>query len=80
MAPLNHTLATLAGLLLLSSAVLGQGSANCQCGRRAEKGIQVRVTGGKEAGEYEFPWVAHIEVKTRTGEDFRCGGSLINDR
>ena len=80
MAALMNTLATLAGLLLLSTTVLAQSSANCLCGRREKAGIEVRVTGGREAVEYEFPWVAHVRVKTRTGEVFRCGGSLINDR
>ena len=41
--------------------------------------LQTRVVGGGEALRNEFPWAAHIVIRT-DGRDTRCGGSLINDR
>ncbi|XP_041969282.1 phenoloxidase-activating factor 3-like [Aricia agestis] len=39
-----------------------------------------RVVGGTIAGLYEFPWMALIATRTRSGLDFSCGGSIINSR
>ncbi|XP_017773669.1 PREDICTED: venom protease-like [Nicrophorus vespilloides] len=42
---------------------------------------EFRITGGREAGLYEFPWMALLAYKTdKSGHEFRCDGSLINDR
>ena len=38
------------------------------------------MIGGTEADKHEFPWAAFIRIKTRNGNVFRCGGTLINDR
>ena len=38
------------------------------------------MIGGTEAEKHEFPWAAFIRIKTRNGNVFRCGGTLINDR
>merc|ERR1711953_1198855 len=67
----------IAGLLITSSPARCE---VCQCGQKKEEPLLVtRVVGGGEALRNEFPWAAHIVIRT-DGRDTRCGGSLINDR
>nr|CAH7750966.1 unnamed protein product [Callosobruchus chinensis] len=39
-----------------------------------------RIKNGENAGLNEFPWMALISYRTSRGPDFRCGGTIINDR
>nr|XP_034834241.1 CLIP domain-containing serine protease 14D-like [Maniola hyperantus] len=39
-----------------------------------------RIIGGKIAKLYEFPWMTLIAYNTRNGQQFSCGGSIINSR
>ncbi|XP_022909704.1 CLIP domain-containing serine protease HP8 [Onthophagus taurus] len=41
---------------------------------------QNRILGGSIADLEEYPWMALIEYKTKSGSGFYCGGVLINDR
>lgn len=42
--------------------------------------MTMRITSGKRTSIGEFPWMALIAYDTEEGIDFKCGGSLINDR
>jgi len=53
---------------------------NCKCGKMSSIGIGVRITGGKEAEENEFPWAVLLKISKNGRNTMRCGGSLINDR
>ncbi|CAH1116597.1 unnamed protein product [Phaedon cochleariae] len=39
-----------------------------------------RIRGGVNAKLNEFPWMALLSYKTERGPDFRCGGTIINER
>ncbi|GLV36628.1 Melanization Protease 1 [Carabus blaptoides fortunei] len=39
-----------------------------------------RIYGGNKTSPFEFPWMALIAYNTKTGLDFRCGGTIINDK
>lgn len=42
---------------------------------------EARIFGGEEAGIYEFPWMALLGYSLgKFGVEFRCGGSLINEK
>merc|ERR1712066_42506 len=70
-------LTLLTGLVLASSS--GQ-QFSCKCGQKKEEpSLGVRVVGGGDALANEFPWAAHIIIRSDRRIS-RCGGSLINDR
>ena len=55
-------------------------SSECVCGERGAVGtLDLKITGGQEAGVNEFPWAALLEIK-EGGRSRRCGRYLINDR
>lgn len=39
-----------------------------------------RITGGTEASLLEFPWMSLIAYETNEGLDFRCSGTVLNER
>lgn len=39
-----------------------------------------RIINGNRTALFEFPWMALLSYQTPTGVDFRCGGTIINDR
>lgn len=39
-----------------------------------------KVSGGNKTNLYEFPWMALLRYNTPEGLDYKCGGSIINDR
>ncbi|CAG9813085.1 unnamed protein product [Phaedon cochleariae] len=39
-----------------------------------------RIRGGANARLNEFPWMALLSYRTRRGPDFKCGGTIINER
>ncbi|XP_056634735.1 phenoloxidase-activating factor 3-like [Diorhabda sublineata] len=39
-----------------------------------------RIRNGKNAEINEFPWMALLSYRTRRGPEFKCGGTIINDR
>ncbi|XP_017773667.1 PREDICTED: serine protease easter-like isoform X1 [Nicrophorus vespilloides] len=43
-------------------------------------GTEDRITNGNTTGLFEFPWMVLLSYQTGSGLDFRCGGTLINDR
>ncbi|KAL3285560.1 hypothetical protein HHI36_000090 [Cryptolaemus montrouzieri] len=42
--------------------------------------IGERIINGNETGLLEFPWMALLSYRLANGPEFRCGGSIINDR
>nr|CAD7434789.1 unnamed protein product [Timema monikensis] len=49
-----------------------------ECG---EVSLDVRITNGKEAKPFQFPWMALLGYKDpKENVHYMCGGSLINDR
>ena len=55
-------------------------SSDCVCGERGSTSkLDLKITGGQDAGVNEFPWAALLLI-TDGGKPRRCGGSLINDR
>nr|XP_014290663.1 venom serine protease-like [Halyomorpha halys] len=52
---------------------------SCDCGNHYERGKEmIRITGGEEAGIYEFPFMVSI-VNTKL-DTHLCGGSIISSR
>ncbi|XP_061721274.1 melanization protease 1-like [Cydia pomonella] len=39
-----------------------------------------KIGGGRPAKRYEFPWMVLLAYETPLGPQFKCGGSLINER
>ncbi|KAF5293939.1 hypothetical protein FQA39_LY13644 [Lamprigera yunnana] len=39
-----------------------------------------RIIGGNRTALFEFPWMALLSYQTPNGIDFRCGGTVINNR
>lgn len=67
-------------LSLLSAPAWAQSfHRNCRCGQETIR-ITVNTIGGDVATPNEFPWAAHIRIKTKGGAAWRCGGTLVNDR
>jgi len=65
-------------LLCLTATVTAQIlSDSCYCGQKED--TILKVINGQTADRHEFPWAAHLSIKTSNGRHM-CGGSLINDR
>ncbi|XP_073818449.1 serine protease grass-like isoform X2 [Musca autumnalis] len=62
-----HSQLNAAGFNILSSQRCGTDNGN-------------RVVGGTETDLAEFPWMALLKYRGPSGEQFRCGGSLITNR
>jgi len=83
---MRFTLTAAAAVLLVHSA-LGMPAqnatdrlfSNCRCGQRNRA---MRIVGGRDAGEAEFPWQAHVGNMLRGSNSqlFSCGGSIISSR
>jgi len=52
---------------------------NCRCGQEVIR-ITPFLIGGQVATPNEFPWAAHVRIKTKQGSVLKCGGTLVNDR
>lgn len=39
-----------------------------------------KIINGNKTGLFEFPWMALISYRTTRGPEFRCGGTVINNR
>ncbi|KAF5293940.1 hypothetical protein FQA39_LY13645 [Lamprigera yunnana] len=39
-----------------------------------------RIVNGELSGLFEFPWMALLSYKTKNGIDFKCSGTVINNR
>ncbi|KAJ8925740.1 hypothetical protein NQ315_009588 [Exocentrus adspersus] len=42
--------------------------------------IDDKIINGQNAGLSEFPWMALLSYNTNRGPEFKCGGSVINDK
>jgi secreted trypsin-like serine protease len=49
------------------------------CDAKVHPKTKPRIVNGQEAGVKQFPHQAYLRI-TRSGQDFLCGGSLINNR
>ncbi|XP_044746566.1 serine protease grass-like [Coccinella septempunctata] len=47
------------------------------CGRLS---TDERIINGNQTGLFEFPWMALLSYRLTNGPEFRCGGSIINNR
>ena len=45
-----------------------------------EAGRVKRIVGGKKSRPHKYPWQTYIEIIDKSGEDSRCGGTIIGPR
>merc|ERR1712080_205941 len=53
----------------------GDSTTPCSCGVKKD----TKIVNGKNANEFEWPWIARLSVKYNSGT-YQCGGSLIADQ
>ncbi|XP_063907843.1 serine protease grass-like [Zophobas morio] len=39
-----------------------------------------KIVNGEKTGLFEFPWMALLSYRTRNGPQFKCGGTIINQK
>ncbi|CAH1283068.1 unnamed protein product [Diabrotica balteata] len=42
--------------------------------------LSFKIRNGQNADLNEFPWMALLRYRTKTGAEFKCGGTIINNR
>eukprot|EP00090_Calanus_glacialis_P035543 TRINITY_DN6066_c0_g1_i1.p1 TRINITY_DN6066_c0_g1~~TRINITY_DN6066_c0_g1_i1.p1 ORF type:complete len:358 (-),score=85.17 TRINITY_DN6066_c0_g1_i1:105-1178(-) len=46
----------------------------------SDAGRVKRIVGGKKSRPHKYPWQTYIEIIDKSGEDSRCGGTIIGPR